>query len=103
VNGNVEDQAGFLNAIYATKIDTPRGTVSLDDHHDVVQDKYMAQIVKDGNSIGLKVLKTYPNVSQFWDRTPEQLAKLNVGNMKGQWVGMTKDKLGADVLTLPKS
>uniref|UniRef100_UPI00258B9A73 ABC transporter substrate-binding protein n=1 Tax=Arthrobacter sp. TaxID=1667 RepID=UPI00258B9A73 len=103
VNGKIEDTQAFLDAIHNIKIDTPRGTISLDEHHDIVQDKYMAQIVKDGDKIGLKVLKTYPDVSQFWDRTPAQLAKLDIGKMKGQWVGMTKEKLGPGILTPPKS
>jgi len=102
VNGNVEDQAAFLTALQNVKIDSPKGTLSLDDHHDIIQDKYILQIVKNGSDVSLKQLKTYSAVTQYWDRTPQQLAKLNIGQMKGQWVGMTKDKLGADVLTPPK-
>ncbi|MBV9120709.1 MAG: ABC transporter substrate-binding protein [Chloroflexi bacterium] len=105
VNGNVEDRQALLNAINSISIDGPKGHISLDDHHDVVQDKYVVQVVKDNpivNGVGLKLLKTYNNVGQFWDRTPDQLAKFNAGSMKGQWVGMTKDKLGG-VLSSPSS
>jgi ABC-type branched-subunit amino acid transport system substrate-binding protein len=102
VNGNVEDSAAFLDALHNVKFDSPKGTISLDEHHDIVQNKYVLQIVKNGSDVGVKPLKTYTAVSQYWDRTPAQLAKLNIGQMKGQWVGMTKDKLG-DVLTPPKS
>ena len=100
-NGNVDSPA-FLDALHAVKIDSPKGPISLDDHHDIVQNKYVVQVTKSGNDISLKPLKTYTGVTQFWDRTPDQLAKLKIGQMKGQWVGMTKDKLG-DVLTPPKA
>lgn len=102
VNGNIEDQAAFLDALHNVKVDSPKGQISLDEHHDIVQNKYVLQVVKNGSEVGLKLLKTYTGVSQFWDRTPAQLAKLKIGQMKGQWVGMTKDKLG-DVLTPPKA
>ena len=102
VNGNIDNQLQFLAAIDATKIDTPKGPVSLDDHHDIVEDKYIVRIVKDGSRMGLKVLKTYPAVGQNWDRTQRQLLNFKAGQHKGQWVGMTKAKLG-EVLTPPKS
>ncbi|MDE3076477.1 MAG: ABC transporter substrate-binding protein [Chloroflexota bacterium] len=102
VNGNIEDQTKFLDAIHGIKIDTPKGTIRLDEHHDVVQSKFIVRIVKEGNGVGLKLLKAYPAVTQFWDRTPEQLAAFKAGTHKGKWVGMTKDKLG-QVLTTPSS
>jgi hypothetical protein len=41
------------------------------------------------------MLQTYPDLNQYWDWTPEQVAKLQIGKMKGKWVGMTKDQLQA--------
>jgi len=93
VNGNVDDQQAFLNALYATDVDTIQGHVKLDSYHDVVRPIYIYQVAKQGDRYGEKLLETYPDVSQFWDKTPEQLAKLPYGRLKDKWVGMTKDRL----------
>ncbi|MFI5268049.1 MAG: ABC transporter substrate-binding protein [Chloroflexota bacterium] len=94
VNGNIEDKQAFLNALYATDIDSPRGHLKLDDRHDIIEANFMYQIVSGSNGPAEKMLKTYENVSQFWDRTPEQMLKLAPGSKKGTWVGMTKAKMG---------
>ena len=101
VNGNVEDQQPFLQALYATDLDTARGPIKLDKYHDVVQDIKFYTIEQQGSSYGQKMVDAYKGVSAFWDRTEEQLKSFPYGQMKGKWVGMTKDKLG-DVITLPK-
>ncbi|HLQ33881.1 MAG TPA: ABC transporter substrate-binding protein [Chloroflexota bacterium] len=102
VNGNIGDTQPFLEALYETNMDTGRGPLKLDKFHDVVQDMKVFSIEKQGNSYGQKMIETYKDVGQFWDRTEDQLRKFEFGKMKGKWVGMTKDKLG-DVITLPKS
>ena len=102
VNGNVEDQQPFLQALYATNVDTARGPIKLDKYHDVVQDIKFYGIEKQGDSYGQKMITAYKGISAFWDRTEDQLKSFPYGQMKGKWVGMTKDKLG-DVITLPKS
>jgi branched-chain amino acid transport system substrate-binding protein len=102
VNGNIEDQQPFLQALYATDVDTARGPIKLDKYHDVVQDIKFYGIEKQGDSYGQKMITAYKGISAFWDRTEEQLKSFPYGQMKGKWVGMTKDKLG-DVITLPKS
>ncbi|MDE3075308.1 MAG: ABC transporter substrate-binding protein, partial [Chloroflexota bacterium] len=102
VHGDVSDKQKFLDALYSTSVDTPRGTIKLDDHHDAITDAFVYQLQKSGSTITEKPLKTYSGIGQFWDRTPAQIAKFPLGRMKGQWVGMTKEKLG-DVITLPKS
>ena len=48
------------------------------------------------------MITAYKGVSAFWDRTEDQLKSFPYGQMKGKWVGMTKDKVG-DVITLPRS
>jgi hypothetical protein len=101
VNGNVEDQQAFLQALYATDLDSARGPIKLDKYHDVVQDIKFYTIEQQGSSYGQKMVDAYKGVSAFWDRTEDQLKSFPYGQMKGKWVGMTKDKLG-DVITLPK-
>jgi len=101
VNGDVSDTQKFLNALYAAQPETPKGVVKLDQYHDTVANIFIYQFEKSGNSLIEKPIQTY-NIGQFWDRTLEQTMKFPFGQMKGKWVGMTKDKLG-DVITLPKS
>ncbi|MDE3078204.1 MAG: hypothetical protein KGJ86_22500, partial [Chloroflexota bacterium] len=76
-----------------TKAQTAKGPVSVDQYHDVIQNIYVYQEGKQGNTFNQKVLKTYSDRSQFSEWTPEQLKRLNIGQMKGKWVGMTKDQL----------
>jgi len=102
VNGNIEDQQPFLQALYSTEVDTARGPLKLDKYHDVIQDIKVYDIEKQGDSYGQKMITSYKGVSAFWDRTEDQLKSFPYGQMKGKWVGMTKDKVG-DVITLPKS
>ena len=102
VNGNIEDQQAFLQALYGTDVDTARGPLKLDKYHDVIQDIKFYGIEKQGDSYGQKMITAYKGVSAFWDRTEQQLKSFPYGQMKGKWVGMTKDKVG-DVITLPKS
>jgi branched-chain amino acid transport system substrate-binding protein len=99
--GDMSDTQKFLSGLYTTSVDTPRGTIKLDEHHDAITDSFVYQLEKSGNNVTEKPLQTYGAIGQFWDRTPEQIEKFQLGQLKGKWVGMTKDKLG-DVITLPK-
>ena len=94
VNGNVEDKQKFLQAIYDTSLDTNKGPVKLDSHHDIIQNVYMFDMVKNGSSIDEHLLETYKDVPAIGlDRTEQEAAKFPIGQMKGKWVGMTKDQL----------
>jgi branched-chain amino acid transport system substrate-binding protein len=93
VNGAIEQKQAFLDALQATNLETARGQIKLDKYHDIVQNIYMYKIVKQGASYGTEIVDTNKEVSQFATFTPEQMAKLQVGTMKGKWVGMTKAKL----------
>lgn len=106
VKGNLDGDANkkaFLKAINQTNVMTPRGPIKLDAHHDVVQTVYVYEVVPgaSGSVPTTKVIKSYPNVSQYWDRTPEQLKKFSFGKLKGTWVGQTQDKM-TQFITLPK-
>ncbi|HLG69824.1 MAG TPA: ABC transporter substrate-binding protein [Chloroflexota bacterium] len=95
VNGNIEDADQFMQALYSLQLDTAKGPVHLDANHDIVQSYYIYQTVKQGDGFGQKLLDTYKDVSAAGKFTPEQHEKLKIGTHKGQWVGMTKDKLAA--------
>ncbi|HLY66022.1 MAG TPA: hypothetical protein VKU60_10860, partial [Chloroflexota bacterium] len=95
VNGNIEQTQPFLNALYATDLQTAKGPLKLDKYHDVIESAYIYQMVKQdgGLGVGQKLLQTYPDLNQFGDLTEQQAAAFPWGKLKGQWVGMTKDKL----------
>lgn len=100
---NPAEKKAFLEALYKTDIVTPRGPFKLDANHDTLQNMYVYEVVANpaGKVPTTKVIATYPNVHQHWDRTPEQLLKFDYGKLKGTWVGKTKADF-ANVLTLPK-
>ena len=93
VSGNAEDKQALLQALYATNLETVRGPVTLDSDHDVIPTIYAFQLVDQGGAIGYKLLDSYPNSSRTWDRPQSEIDHLDLGGMKGKWVGMTKDQL----------
>ena len=62
----------FVKLLAAVKVDAPRGPVSLDDMRNPVQNIYIKQVEKTkmfgypNDELWNTVIKTYPNVSQFW-------------------------------------
>jgi branched-chain amino acid transport system substrate-binding protein len=62
----------FVAKMAALKIDAPRGPVSFDDMRNPVQNIYIKKVEKkklfgyDKDELWNTVIKTYPNVSQFW-------------------------------------
>ncbi len=93
VSGRIEDKQAFLQAVYETSVNTPKGPIKLDENHDLVANVFIYQVVKQGDGVGQKLLKTYQNVSNTWARPGDQLLRFPYGTLKGKWVGMTKDKL----------
>jgi len=93
VNGHVENTTEFLQALYGLNLDTAKGPVHLDQNHDVVQNIYVYRIEKNGSSVAPKVLQTYTNVSDTWDRSAQELSTFPWNNFKGKWAGMTQAQL----------
>ncbi len=93
VNGNVEQKQQFLNALYATDVDSVKGHIKLDSAHDVVQDIHVYKVVKKGSALTHEIVQDYSQLSRTWDRTADQIARLPWGQMKGKWPGMTKEQL----------
>jgi branched-chain amino acid transport system substrate-binding protein len=70
--GKTDDKDKLMAALKAVKLkDTPRGPISFDHLGNVVGSFYIRRIEKAQNHYGLKLwnktLKTYDNVSQFWN------------------------------------
>ena len=60
LGGKVDSQEALSKAIEETKIETPRGPISFDpDTHNVIQNIYIREAVKDGNEIHNKVLAKF--------------------------------------------
>jgi branched-chain amino acid transport system substrate-binding protein len=66
VNGNAEDKKALMAAIRGGNVDTVRGVVKLDEFGDAVGDVYIRKVARKDGRLVNSVIKTYPNVSQFW-------------------------------------
>jgi branched-chain amino acid transport system substrate-binding protein len=64
--GNVEDKKGLMAAIRGSNVDTVRGVVKLDDLGNAIGDVYIRKVTRKDGRLVNSVIKTYPNVSQFW-------------------------------------
>jgi branched-chain amino acid transport system substrate-binding protein len=72
VSGNVEDKDAFMAALRATKVNTVRGPVRFDEFGNVVGSVYIRKVVRKDGRLVNSVIKSYPEVSQFWTYGPKQ-------------------------------
>lgn len=72
VGGNIEDKNAFMAALRATKVDTVRGPVRFDEYGNVVGNVYIRKVTRKDGRLVNSVIKTYPDVSQFWTYGPKQ-------------------------------
>jgi branched-chain amino acid transport system substrate-binding protein len=66
VKGNVEDKKAFMAAMRGGNVDTVRGVVKFDDLGNAVGDVYIRKVTRKDGRLVNSVIKTYPNVTQFW-------------------------------------
>lgn len=65
VKGDLSDnESAFMAALNDLNPSFPNGTVKLDANRNSVQPAFVTQIVKDGDSLGFKVVQTVDNVDQ---------------------------------------
>jgi branched-chain amino acid transport system substrate-binding protein len=64
--GNVEDKKALVAAIRSSNADTVRGLVKFDELGNVVGNVYIRRVTKVDGRLVNSVIKTYPDVSQFW-------------------------------------
>jgi branched-chain amino acid transport system substrate-binding protein len=64
--GNVEDKKALMAAIHSNNVDTVRGIVKLDEFGNAIADVYIRKVTRKDGRLVNSVIKTYPNVSQFW-------------------------------------
>lgn len=74
VDGNVEDQEAFLEAIRQVEFaDTPMGPMSLDEYDNTIMNIYIRRVeMREDGRIWNTVIDTYPGVSQFYKYDPEE-------------------------------
>jgi branched-chain amino acid transport system substrate-binding protein len=72
VKGNIANKDAFMNALRKTNTMTARGPVSFDQYGNVVGSVYIRRVERKDGRLVNAVLKTCPNVSQFWTYDPKQ-------------------------------
>jgi branched-chain amino acid transport system substrate-binding protein len=72
VGGEVEKKDALMAALRATNVDTARGPVKFDQFGNVVGNVYIRRVTRKDGRLVNSVIKTYPDVSQFWTYDPKQ-------------------------------
>ena len=80
IDGNVADKEAFLDAVRKAKVVAPRGPMTIDEYNNPVQNVYISEARKIKHEtlgeVWINVpVKTYENVSQFWNWSPEEYLK----------------------------
>jgi branched-chain amino acid transport system substrate-binding protein len=66
IGGKAEDKVALMAALRATKVDTVRGPVRFDSLGNVVGNVYIRKVERIDGRLMNAIIKTYPDVSQFW-------------------------------------
>lgn len=65
--GKSDDKQVLMDALRGVSLtDTPRGQVKFDQLGNIVGDVFIRKCERKGGQLANSVIKTYPNVSQFW-------------------------------------
>jgi branched-chain amino acid transport system substrate-binding protein len=81
IGGKIEDKEALIKALRGIKVaETCRGPVSFDKYGNVVGNIYIRKVEKKGSALVNSVIKTYPNVSQFWTYNADEFLKKPVYN-----------------------
>jgi branched-chain amino acid transport system substrate-binding protein len=87
IGAKIEDKNALEAALRASdKVETARGPVSFDKYGNVIGNVYIRKVEKKGGKLVNTVIKTYPNVSQFWTYDPDEFLKHPVYNRE-TWPG----------------
>ena len=73
VKGKVEDKEAFIKALHSPgTVHDPRGAWKLDAYGNPVMNVYIRKVERREGKLVNAVIKTYPNVSQFWTYDPKR-------------------------------
>jgi branched-chain amino acid transport system substrate-binding protein len=64
--GKVEDKKAFMAAIRGSNADTVRGVVKFDEFGNAIGNVYIRKVTRSDGRLVNSVIKTYPDVTQFW-------------------------------------
>ena len=67
LGGTTDDRKAFAEALHKVVLtDTPRGPIRFDQYGNVIGDVFIRKCERKDGQLVNTVVKTYPNVSQFW-------------------------------------
>jgi branched-chain amino acid transport system substrate-binding protein len=73
VGGKIENKDAFMKALRNPgTVNDPRGDWKLDEYGNPVQTLYVRKVERVGGKLVNTVVKTYPNMGQFWTYDPKQ-------------------------------
>lgn len=76
IGGKIEDKDAFMKALREAKVpQTISGPISFDELGNVVSNIYIRKVEKKDGKFVNTVVKTYPNVSQFWTYNKDEFLK----------------------------
>jgi branched-chain amino acid transport system substrate-binding protein len=76
IGGKVEDRDALNKALHEAKVpDTLRGPLSFDKYGNAVGNIYIRKVEKKGGKLVNTVIKSYPDVSQFWTYNVDEFLK----------------------------
>ena len=75
-NGKTDDAAAFLKALHDVRLTHgPIGPVKLDEHGTPILDIHIRKVARVDGKLTNTIVKTYPQVSQFWTTDPKEAVK----------------------------
>jgi branched-chain amino acid transport system substrate-binding protein len=76
VDGRVEDKEALMRALRTGRVEeTARGPVRFDEYGQSIGTVYIRKVERKGGRLVNSVVKTYPDVSQFWTYDPKEFLK----------------------------
>jgi len=76
IGGKAEDKDALMKALKEAKVpNTIRGPLSFDEYGNVVGNSYVRKVEKKDGKYVNSVVKSYPNVSQFWTYNKDEFLK----------------------------
>jgi branched-chain amino acid transport system substrate-binding protein len=76
LGGQSDDRKALADALHKVSLaDTPRGPVKFDKYGNVVGDVFIRKCERKGGQLVNTVVKTYPQVSQFWTYKEDEFLK----------------------------
>jgi branched-chain amino acid transport system substrate-binding protein len=75
INAKVEDKKALMDAIRGSQTQTVRGPLKFDEFGNALGDVYIRKVTRSDGRLVNSVIKTYPNVSQFWSYDKAEFLK----------------------------